>query len=212
MEQPVPNPENTQPTPSPRRRSSKSLVQELLETLLLTLVLFGAARFSLQNFKVQGISMLPTLQDGEYILVDKISYRFHLPSRGDIIVFKYPNDTTRDFIKRVIGVPGDRIVVKLVGSTYRVFVNNKMLNETYINEAPDTAFPSNCDTVKTCTPHIVPSNHIFVMGDNRTASFDSRQWGDLPLNDNIGRALISYWPLSHLALLPNQYSYASTHK
>jgi signal peptidase I len=197
-------------TPSPKPR--KSLFQELLETLLLTLILFGVARFSLQNFKVDGTSMVPTLQSGEYILVDKISYRFHLPARGDIIVFKYPDDPSRDFIKRVIGLPGDRIAIKLVGGTYRTFVNGKMLAEPYINGPMDTAYPQDCASAQTCTPYVVPPHDLFVMGDNRNYSFDSRSWGPMPLGDIIGRALVSYWPLSHLALLPNQYSYASAHK
>ena len=204
-----------QPVADKKQKPRKSLFQELLETLLLTLVLFGVARFSLQNFKVDGTSMVPTLMNGEYILVDKISYRFHgdLPARGDIIVFKYPQDTSRDFIKRVIGLPGDRIAIKLVGGTYHTFVNGKMLNEPYINpKAPsDTAYPADCASAKTCTPHVVPPGTLFVMGDNRNFSYDSRMWGDLPKSDIIGRALISYWPLSHLAFLPNQYSYASSH-
>ena len=203
---------NADKTQKPR----KSLFQELLETLLLTLVLFGIARFSLQNFKVDGTSMVPTLQSDEYILVDKISYRFHLPARGDIIVFKFPNDPTRDFIKRVIGLPGDRIAIRLVGGTYHVFVNGRMLNEPYINGPIDGAYPDtgrdNCAMARTCTPFPVPANDLFVMGDNRNYSYDSRAWGPVPRNDVIGRALISYWPITHLALLPNQYSYASTHK
>lgn len=197
---------------APKRKSSKSLFRELLETLLLTLVLFGVAHFSLQNFKVDGISMLPTLQSGELILVDKVSYHFHLPSRGDIVVFKYPLDTTRDFIKRVIGLPGDKIVIKMVNGVYRTFVNGKMLDEPYINEAPDAAYPASCAVPTTCKPVTVPSHDLFVMGDNRTMSYDSRAWGWMPMKDMIGRALISYWPISHLSLLPNQFSYASTHK
>src|SRR2546421_7361815 len=202
------------PVADKKQKPRKSLFQELLETLLLTLVLFGIARFSLQNFKVDGTSMVPTLQSGEYILVDKISYRFHgdLPARGDIIVFKFPQDTTRDFIKRVIGLPGDKIAITLVGGTYHTFVNGKMLDEPYINRPPDTAYPADCASAKTCTPHVVSPNDLFVMGDNRNFSYDSRQWGDLPKSEIIGRALISYWPLSHLAFLPNQYSYASSHK
>jgi len=197
-----------------KQKPRKSLFQELLETLLLTLVLFGVARFSLQNFKVDGTSMVPSLLSGEYILVDKISYRFHgdLPARGDIIVFKFPQDTSRDFIKRVIGLPGDRIAIKLVGGRYRTYVNGKMLDEPYINGPIDRAYPDDCASAKTCTPHVVPPGDLFAMGDNRNASFDSRMWGDLPKNDIIGRALISYWPLSHLAFLPNRYSYASSHK
>jgi signal peptidase I len=206
--------QDRQPVADKKQKPRKSLFQELLETLLLTLVLFGVARFSLQNFKVDGTSMVPSLQNGEYILVDKISYRFHgdLPAHGDIIVFKYPNDTTRDFIKRVIGLPGDKIAIKLVGGTYHTFVNGKMLAEPYINGLSDTAYPADCASTKTCTPHVVPPGDLFVMGDNRNMSYDSRMWGDLPKRYIIGRALISYWPLSHLAFLPNQYSYASSHK
>src|SRR5438105_14712997 len=136
--------QNRQPVATQSRKPRKSLFQELLETLLLTLVLFGIARFSLQNFKVDGTSMVPTLQSGEYILVDKISYRFHLPARGDIVVFKYPGDLTRDFIKRVIGLPGDRIAIRLVGGIYHAFVNGKMLSEPYINGPPDAAYPEGC--------------------------------------------------------------------
>jgi signal peptidase I len=206
--------QDTQPVADKKPKPRKSLFQELLETLLLTLVLFGVARFSLQNFKVDGTSMVPTLLSGEYILVDKISYRFHgdLPARGDIIVFKFPQDTSRDFIKRVIGLPGDTIAIKPVGGTYHTFVNGKMLDEAYIHGPIDRAYPDDCASAKTCTPHVVPPGDLFVMGDNRNFSYDSRRWGDLPKSDIIGRALISYWPLSHLAFLPNQYSYASSHK
>ena len=206
--------QDRQPVAGKIQKPRKSLFQELLETLLLTLVLFGVARFSLQNFKVDGTSMVPTLQNGEYILVDKISYRFHgdLPARGDIIVFKYPQDTSRDFIKRVIGLPGDKIAIKLFGGTYHTFVNGEMLAEPFINGRSETPYPADCASAKTCTPHVVPPGTLFVMGDNRNFSYDSRMWGDLPKNDIIGRALISYWPLSHLAFLPNQYSYASSHK
>lgn len=198
--------------PQKKRKASKSLVQELLETLLLTLILFTVTRFSVQNYEVQGISMMPTLQDRERILVDKVSYLFHVPPRGDIVVFKYPLDTSRNFIKRVIGDPGDRIAVEMFHGVYHVYVNGKMLNEPYIAEAPNQPFPADCADPKTCTPHVVPPHDLFVMGDNRNNSYDSRMWGDLPLSDMIGHALISYWPISHLAFLPNQYSYASTHK
>jgi signal peptidase I len=206
--------QDRQPVAGKIQKPRKSLFQELLEALLLTLVLFAVTRFSLQNFQVDGFSMVPTLQNGEYILVDKISYRFHgdLPARGDIIVFKYPQDTSRDFIKRVIGLPGDTIAIKPVGGTYHTFVDGRMLDEPYINGPMGMPYPADCASATTCTPHVVPPGDLFVMGDNRNQSFDSRMWGDLPKKDIIGRALISYWPLSHLAFLPNQYSYASSHK
>ncbi len=210
-------PEAAQPAPQQpapalkKKKASKSLLRELLETLVLTLILFSITKFSVQNYEVQGVSMLPTLQDRERILVDKVSYLLQTPPRGDIVVFKFPLDPTRNFIKRVIGEPGDRIAIRLVGATYHVFVNGKMLHEPYINEAPNAPYPASCATAKTCVPFVVPPKSLFVMGDNRTMSYDSRDWGPLPLGDMIGHAVISYWPLSHLALLPNQYSYASSH-
>lgn len=207
------------PTAPPQRpRARKSLLQELLETVLLTLILFAAARFSLQNFMVQGTSMVPTLQDGEMILVDKISYRFHLPARGDIVVFIAPPEPSKDFIKRVIGLPGDKIIIKpVVGADHiavnHVFVNGRMLNEPYIAAAPADVYPATClDQSRSCAPAVVPNGDLFVMGDNRNGSYDSREWGFLPIKNVIGRALIAYWPLPRLGILSNQFSYASTKK
>jgi len=195
----------------------KSLVQELLETVLLTVLLFGVAKFSVQNFQVDGVSMVPTLQNNEMILVDKVSYHFSngLPSRGDIVVFHAPpktNQVGRDFIKRVIGLPGDVISVKLVaadGGKNHVFVNGRMLSETYIREAPFDTYPEQCiGHFKTCIGDRVPANSVFVMGDNRNSSFDSRMWGYVPKGNIIGRALISYWPYDHIALIRGQFVYA----
>lgn len=207
------------------RTARKSLLQELLETVFLTLILFVIARFSLQNFKVDGVSMQPTLQSGELILVDKISYRFNngYPSRGDIIVFHAPKSTGqegKDFIKRVIGLPGDKITIKTVDKTIHVFVDGKMLSEPYINgPMTDGSLPtagctiSTVPTAKTqsCST-TVPPNDIFVMGDNRNDSYDSRAWGPLNHSAIIGRALVAYWPISRLSFLPGHYSYASTSK
>jgi len=214
-EQTVPVAQSFAPVGKPRKAATrKSLAQELLETVLLTVLLFGVAKFSVQNFQVDGVSMVPTLQNNEMILVDKVSYHFHngLPSRGDIIVFHAPPKTLqvgRDFIKRVIGVPGDVIMVKPVDGVNHVFVNGKMLSEPYISAAPDQTYPDRClGSFKSCVGDRVPANNVFVMGDNRNASFDSRAWGYVPKANIIGRALVSYWPLSHLALIPSQFAYA----
>lgn len=204
--------ENAPPATNKRRKASKSLLQELLETLLLTLILFTATKFSIQNYQVEGISMVPTLQDGERILVDKVSYLFQTPPRGDIVVFKYPQDPTRNFIKRVIGEPGDRIEIKQVNSVYRVFVNGKMLDEPYINQPPNEPYPASCANPKTCVPYVVPAHDLFVMGDNRQNSFDSRSWGPLPMSDMIGHAIIAYWPLKQFGLLANQFYDAPSKK
>jgi len=199
-------------------RPRKSLVQELLETVLLTVILFGAAKFSLQTFMVQGQSMNPTLQDNDYILVDRISYRFHqggLPSRGDIVVFKAPPAPSEDYIKRVIALPGDIVAVRPVAGpnhvvVNHVFVDGRMLSEPYIAEPPDQSsmiFASvNCTSVQGCA-YRVPGNDVFVMGDNRNHSYDSRMWGPLPVANIVGRALISYWPLNHLSFIQSQSSY-----
>jgi len=203
------------PMGQPRKGTArKSLVQELLETVLLTVLLFGVAKFSVQNFQVDGVSMVPTLQNNEMILVDKVSYHFHngLPSRGDIIVFHAPPATGqsgKDFIKRVIGLPGDVIVVKPVNGVNHVFVNGKELSEPYIKEAPFDTYPQQCiGRFTTCVGNRVPADKVFVMGDNRNASYDSRMWGYVPKSDVIGRALISYWPASHIALIHSQFAYA----
>ena len=146
----------------------------------------------LTYFKVDGISMLPTLHSGELILLDKFRFYFRLPSHGEIIVFKYPEDPTRDFIKRVIALPGDTVAIKMVHGVYRVFVNGQMLNEPYNKEAPDTAYPASCAVAATCRPERVQAGHLFVMGDNRTQSFDSRAWGEFPIGNVIGLALVAF--------------------
>jgi len=202
-------------------RPRKSLVQELLETVLLTVILFGAAKFSLQTFMVQGQSMNPTLQDNEYILVDRISYRFHqdgLPSRGDIVVFKAPPVPSEDYIKRVIALPGDIVAVRPVAGpdhvpVNHIFVNGRMLSEPYIAAPPDGSsmvFNNvNCVSARGCQ-YTVPSKDVFVMGDNRNRSYDSRMWGPLPVANIVGRALISYWPLNRLSFIQSQFSYTTS--
>jgi signal peptidase I len=178
------------------RRQGKSLVREMVETLVLTAVLFFIARATVQPFRVDGHSMDPTLHDSEFILVDKVSYRIGQPQRGDIVVFKFPGDTTRDFIKRVIGVPGDTVAVK--NST--VYVNGRPLPESYLPaiQDPNYTFPD-----PGAKPYKVPPNVLFVLGDNRNNSYDSHSWGiEYPLSENlvVGRALLAYWPLGDFAV------------
>jgi signal peptidase I len=172
------------PPPPPRR--SRSVIREIVETLIITVALFLAARASVQQFYVQGQSMEPTLHNHERILVEKVTYWFHGPERGDVIVFKYPNDPTQDYIKRVIGLPGDHVSVH--GS--HVYVNNKKLTEPYIAAPPDY----NDDRV-------VPQGDLYVLGDNRDNSSDSHEWGLLPRANVIGRAWVAYWPLSDITYL-----------
>jgi len=167
------------------------LAREIVETIALTLIIFLVIRFAIQSYRVSGPSMLPGLQTDDYVLVNKIAYLFHTPERGDVIVFHYPLDTSEDFIKRVIGLPGD--TVSLDNKT--VQVDGVVLHEPYISEAYN---PSG-KTIK------VPMDEYFVLGDNRPLSDDSRDWGFVPKADLVGKAVIVYWPLSNWELI-NTYS------
>jgi signal peptidase I len=205
-------PAATQASPAPgtgreRARQGLALVRELLQTLVLTGVLFLAARATVQPFRVDGHSMDPTLHDGEYILVDKISDRVGHVQRGDIVVFEYPGDTTRDFVKRVIGLPGDTVAVR----DGKVFVNGVALSEPYLPPDPPN-WRQECNAARgplwgsvhrpcyTMAPDKVPAGSLFVLGDNRNNSFDSHSWGLLPERLLIGRARLAYWPPANAAL------------
>jgi signal peptidase I len=156
------------------------LAREFASTALLVLLVFGASRLLVQNVQVRGTSMFPTLQNGEYILVDRLSYRLHAPQRGDIIIFHPPVAESEDYVKRVIGLPGDRIQVK----NGTVYVNGELLREPYLR-MPHTY---------SWGPGRVPSGDLFVLGDNRDVSYDSHWWGYLKENQIIGRAMLAYWP------------------
>lgn len=164
--------------------SGTKLLREILEVAILTVLFFGVVRLLVQNYRVDGFSMEPTLHDKQYILVDKASYYIHSPERGDVIVFEWPRDTSQDFVKRIIGVPGDTVQVAANGV---VTVDGVRLNEPYVNDLDNPYGP---ETWKLGT------NQYFVLGDNRGDSSDSRDWGVVPRNDIIGRAAIVYWPLS----------------
>ncbi len=216
--------------PRPRRRWAVT-VRELTETLLLAVLIFMAVRASFQNFKVEGQSMEPSLEDGEYLIVNKLSYTTldlgifdwlpfydagdqsvrHLwssPSRGDVVVFRAPTSPSRDFIKRIIGVPGD--TVEIDEATGTVKVNGAALQEGYIQgsthcstadcrwEIPGASTP---EALARCGSDAC----YFVMGDNRQNSSDSRQGWLVPEENIIGKALITYWHQGgpELDLAPN---------
>jgi len=170
------------------------LVREIIETLVLTVLMFLVIRLAVQNFNIDGMSMEPNLHNRELVLVDKWSYKFRPPARGDVIVFVAPPDPTQDYIKRIIGLPGD--VVTVQGT--QVYVNGKLLNEVYVNPRNQgNPYPSFKNV-------IVPPNSYFVLGDNRAGSSDSRDWGCVPDQNLIGRASLVYWPLgqNNNGLLP----------
>ncbi len=183
------------------------LVREVIETIVLTVLMFLVIRFAVQNFNIEGHSMEPGLHDQELILVDKWTYLFHPPSRGDVIVFVAPPQPSQDYIKRVIGVPGDVITI----NNTTVIVDGVTLKETYVA-------PRNQGTTfedKAIHNLVVPPNDYFVLGDNRANSSDSRVWGFVPKQNIVGRAALVYWPLhqDNDGFLPNVSAvFASVHQ
>ncbi len=149
--------------------------------------------FIAQSFHVQGRSMEPTLVHGQRLLVDKISYRFRSPALGDVVIFRYPTDTRRKFIKRIIGLPGDEIAIR----NGMVYHNGQVLAEDYA-QGPSLG-PYNAPAFG---PVRVPDDHYFVLGDNRRHSDDSRypDVGFIPVEHIVGRALLTYWPLTAVEL------------
>ncbi|HEY8477634.1 MAG TPA: signal peptidase I [Chloroflexota bacterium] len=201
------------PTEETRKRGAdwQSFVLELLQTALLTLVIFLLIRTVVQNFKVEGSSMEPTLHHGQYLLINRLAYLrldntvlaqlpglrdhegpiylFGPPQRGDIIVFRAPDATDRDLIKRVVALPGEVVEVR----QRRVLVNGEPIPEPYIRALPNYDQP----------PQRVPPGHYYVLGDNRPFSSDSHMWGFVPEENIVGRAWLSYWPPGEWGLLPS---------
>jgi signal peptidase I len=173
------------------------LVREIIETIVLTVLMFLVIRFAVQNFNIEGHSMEPNLHDQELILVDKWTYLFRAPAHGDVIVFIAPPQPSQDYIKRVIGVPGDVITVQ----NTTVIVDGVTLKETYV----DPNNQGNMFSDKIIHNMVVPPNDYFVLGDNRRGSSDSRDWGFVPKQNIIGRAALVYWPLqqNNDGFLPN---------
>ena len=157
----------------------KRLGMDILETIVLAIVLYFGINALSARVRVDGFSMIPTLQNGEYILVNKLAYKTGQPNRGDIIVFRLPGDESQDLIKRVIGLPGDTIHV----GDGILTINGEKLNEPYIAQAPLYS-----------GDWVVPSDNLFVLGDNRNDSRDSHQWGLLPYENIIGKSVVIYWP------------------
>ena len=176
---------------APQHRSH--LLREIVETVLLTLVIFVLVNAATGRFRIEGASMEPNLHDSEYVLIDKISYRLHAPERGDVIVFERQG-VERDYIKRVIGLPGDS--VQIAGG--KVLVNGRALDEPYLNTTMLNDMPA----------RQIEADRYFVMGDNRNNSSDSRSFGSIAAKDIIGRAWLVYWPPSEWTVVPH-HTYAA---
>ena len=190
-------------TQQEEQQQPKSTLGSQFIEFIQTLVVFAAIGtaiylFVAQPHKVSGSSMYPNFHDGDYIITNKISYRFNPPERGDIVVFKNPKDQSQDFIKRIVGVPGDKVKVE----KGLVFLNGKVLKEPYISSEITTeggAFLADGNEVT------VPSDHYLVLGDNRNRSSDSREWGYITKEEIIGKVILRYWPQDVVGLYPAAY-------
>lgn len=173
----------------------KRFTLDIIETLMMAIVLFLGINVISARVRVDGFSMRPTLEDGEFVLVSKLNYRFSEIERGDIIVFHYPMNPEQELIKRVMGLPGDHIIVQ----NGTVSINGQILDEPYIAASPLYA-----------GEWVVPEGQIFVLGDNRNDSSDSHSWGFLPHENVVGKAVVIYWPppmwdvIRHKQLLTTQ--------
>lgn len=181
----IEHPQEEKPEPEKKPSNSiKRFLLELLETVGLAIILYFGIDAVIARVRVENISMEPTLVPGEFLMVNKLAYKFGQPKYGDIVVFHY--DPTEDFIKRVIGLPGDLVEVK----EGVVYVNNRAFTEPYIAEPPD--YSGNWT---------VPAESLFVLGDNRRNSSDSHVWGFVAMKEVIGKAIVIYWPLKDARLI-----------
>ncbi|MFQ5826921.1 MAG: signal peptidase I [Dehalococcoidia bacterium] len=180
------------------------VIREAVQTIIMAVLIFLVLQTSFQSFRVRGASMVPNLQDGQYLLVNKavylhirlgeaakyvpflqregeVVYLFHPPRRGEVVVFHPPQNPQDDYIKRIIGLPGETVSVR-VG---KVYVDGRPLDESFVREAPSYTMPAK----------EVPAGHYFVLGDNRNLSSDSHNWGTVPYQHIVGKAWASLWPL-----------------
>jgi signal peptidase I len=201
----------------PAQHPVRRFFREIAETVIAAVLLFLIIQSMVQNFQVEGTSMEPNVHNNQFVLVNKAVYfhvdrgvldrmlpfvnlsagedvyLFHEPRRGEIIVFSGQEGNPKDFIKRVIGMPGDTVSIR----QGTVFVNQEPLNEPYLQ---------NIDRDDYLPPTVVPEGQYFVMGDNRPVSQDSRDWGTIDREQIIGKAWLSYWPPQDLGLLPHHES------
>jgi len=183
--------DNELSVPKPKRSGFFRFFVDVVETLVLSVVLFVGINAISARIRVDGESMVPTLVSGEYVIVSRLSYRFGTPQRGDIIVFHFPRDPKEEYIKRVIGLPGDQVEIK----DGHVYINGQQLQENYLDVQMDYTGSWR-----------VPADQLFVLGDNRNNSSDSHDWGTVPMDYVVGKAILVYWPpldwglVGHLSL------------
>ena len=177
----------TPEAPQPLRRELRSWGRDLVIALSLAIVIII---FFYQPVKVEGTSMTPLISDQERIFINKFVYRFEPIERGDVVVFWYPLDRSKSFIKRVVGLPEDMVEIR----DGQVYLNGKAFAEPYV--PPESA------DLGTLAPIRVPKGEYFVMGDHRTSSNDSRIFGPVPQKFIYGKAVFAYWPVDHFGSIP----------
>lgn len=184
---PYPPLSNGTPTVVETKQPTELVIREIVETLLLTFFIFWIVNSFIGRYRIDGSSMNPTLQNGQYLIINNFSYYLNEPDRGDIIVFLHPNSDL-NLIKRVVGLPGDHVEIR----ERTVSVNGVQLNEPYIQAEPTYT-----------GDWVVPEDEFFVLGDNRNSSSDSHSWGFLPEENIIGKAIVVYWPIEDWEKVPH---------
>lgn len=181
-----------------RNRIGSIAILDALEPVVLAFAIFMMVYlFLFQPHKVDGKSMFPNFHDREYILTDKVTYRKSKPVRGDVVVFHAPPPYDSDFIKRVIGLPGETVMV----SGGHVFINGERLDEEYL---PGNYLTSEKGFLREGVPYTIPADYYMVFGDNRGFSSDSREWGPVSEKAIVGKAWIRYWPADRMGIIPHQ--------
>ena len=187
----------TETVPEPpgedKARTRRALL-DIFETLLIAAVLFLGINAVSARIRVDSFSMEPTLQKGNFVIVNKLAYQFGSPQRGDVAVFRFPPNPSEQYIKRIIGLPGEHVRI----SGGQVYINGEVMTESYLK-----------DTTTRGGEWQVPADSFFVLGDNRNNSSDSRVWGMVPEESLIGKALLIYWPPDHWGVLGNEYVLAA---
>ena len=170
------------------RSAASSLLREIAEVVVLAVILYFGISFAIQAVHVEGLSMFATLDNDDYLIANKIDYRLHAPERGDIIILRPPTNNSTDFIKRIIALPGERLLIRS-GSVY---INGHRLSEPYLPEewVNQNNWPADPNG------EVIPPNQYFVMGDNRNRSQDSRFFGPIARDRIDGKAWFRIWPLS----------------
>jgi len=173
-------------------------LNELAETIVLSLIIFLLMRQVVQNYRIESHSMEPNFSEGQFILVNKLAYVLGEPQRGDVLVFHNPNNPDEDYIKRIIGLPGDTFAI----ADQQVYINSEAMGEPYIQNPirPNETYP----------PQVIEPDHLFVMGDNRPNSSDSRRFGQLPQDLVVGKAWLRVWPPDQWGLVGHEDPILST--